>query len=130
MRIEGSIARTDVNEVLAQMRALKAAAQAHVEPDRALTSQSLTDIGASTQQNVGAPSALESFGAHLQSALQSVNSLQGDATRLQEGFAAGRHQDLVSTMVATQKATVAFQAATQVRNRLVTAYESIMNMPI
>jgi flagellar hook-basal body complex protein FliE len=33
-------------------------------------------------------------------------------------------------MVASQKSSVAFQAATQVRNRLVTAYESIMNMPI
>jgi flagellar hook-basal body complex protein FliE len=29
-----------------------------------------------------------------------------------------------------QKSNVAFQAMTQVRNRLVTAYQDIMNMPI
>ena len=36
----------------------------------------------------------------------------------------------VKVMVAVQKSNVAFQAATQVRNRLVTAYQDIMNMPI
>jgi flagellar hook-basal body complex protein FliE len=33
-------------------------------------------------------------------------------------------------MVALQKAGVAFQAMTEVRNRLVTAYQDIMNMPV
>jgi flagellar hook-basal body complex protein FliE len=33
-------------------------------------------------------------------------------------------------MVAMQKANVSFQAMTQVRNRLVSAYQDIMNMPI
>ena len=33
-------------------------------------------------------------------------------------------------MVAGQKANVAFQAVTQVRNKLVSAYQDIMNMPI
>jgi len=33
-------------------------------------------------------------------------------------------------MITAQKSNVAFQAITQVRNRLVTAYQDIMNMPI
>lgn len=33
-------------------------------------------------------------------------------------------------MIASQKSSVAFQAATQVRNKLVEAYKDVMNMPI
>ena len=38
--------------------------------------------------------------------------------------------DLTEVMIASQKSSVAFQAAVQVRNKMVSAYESIMNMPI
>jgi flagellar hook-basal body complex protein FliE len=33
-------------------------------------------------------------------------------------------------MVAVQKADVSFQAATQVRNKLISAYQEIMNMQV
>ena len=33
-------------------------------------------------------------------------------------------------MIAIQKASISFDAATQVRNRLVSAYQDIMNMPL
>jgi flagellar hook-basal body complex protein FliE len=33
-------------------------------------------------------------------------------------------------MISQQKANISFQAATQVRNKLVSAYQEIMNMPI
>ena len=45
-------------------------------------------------------------------------------------FSRGEHTDLVRVMVAAQKSNVAFQALTQVRNRVVSAYQDIMNMPI
>lgn len=132
MRIDGPsaqfAARSDVSELLAQMRALKQAAQMRPPADVAAPVGPVADQGAA---NVGAStSPLQTFGAHLASALQNVNALQADSSRLTEGLARGQHNDLVATMVASQKANVAFQAATQVRNRLVTAYESIMNMPI
>jgi flagellar hook-basal body complex protein FliE len=38
--------------------------------------------------------------------------------------------DLAEVMIQAQKASVSFTALTQVRNRLVTAYEDIMKMPI
>ena len=37
---------------------------------------------------------------------------------------------LVKAMIASQKANVAFQATVQVRNKVVSAYQDIMNMPI
>ena len=33
-------------------------------------------------------------------------------------------------MVAMQKANISFQAVVQVRNKLVSAYQDIMNMPV
>jgi flagellar hook-basal body complex protein FliE len=38
--------------------------------------------------------------------------------------------ELSTVMIESQKASVAFRAATEVRNRLVSAYQEIMNMPI
>ena len=37
---------------------------------------------------------------------------------------------LPEVMIALQKASLSFQAMTEVRNRLVSAYQEIMNMPI
>ena len=37
---------------------------------------------------------------------------------------------LADVMVATQKANVSFQAMLQVRNKLVEAYQDVMNMPM
>jgi flagellar hook-basal body complex protein FliE len=37
---------------------------------------------------------------------------------------------LEQTMIAMNQSSLSFQAAVQVRNRLVQAYESIMNMPV
>ncbi|MGZ5030965.1 MAG: flagellar hook-basal body complex protein FliE, partial [Methylobacter sp.] len=37
---------------------------------------------------------------------------------------------LAEVMVASQKASVSFQAMLQVRNKLVEAYKDVMNMPI
>ncbi|HMY40869.1 MAG TPA: flagellar hook-basal body complex protein FliE, partial [Marinagarivorans sp.] len=38
--------------------------------------------------------------------------------------------DISDVMIASQKASVAFSAMTQVRNKLVDAYKDIMNMPV
>jgi flagellar hook-basal body complex protein FliE len=38
--------------------------------------------------------------------------------------------NLPEVMIAWQKASLSFQAMTEVRNRLVNAYQEIMNMPI
>ena len=53
------------------------------------------------------------------------------ATALSERFERGEPGvDIADVMVSIQKANVSFQAATQVRNRLVSAYQDIMNMPL
>ena len=71
------------------------------------------------------------FGEVLKQAIDIVNTNQQEAARLARTFEQGEQGvDLAQVMVAIQKANLSFQAATQVRNRLVAAYQDIMNMPI
>ncbi len=103
----------DINQVLNQMRTL--AAQARLQPAQGLES---------TTERVD-------FSSILKQSVDHVNEVQQEANRLSEAFQVGDpNVDLSQVMVAVQKASVSFQAITQVRNKLVNAYQEIMNMPI
>ena len=71
------------------------------------------------------------FATALKASIDKVDKAQGDATKVAEQFQLGDPKvTLEETMVAMQKANVSFQAALQVRNRLVQAYHDIMNLQI
>jgi len=60
-----------------------------------------------------------------------VNAVQQQANALREGYEIGSSGvSLTQVMIAAEKSSVAFEAMTQVRNRLVEAYKEIMNMPV
>ena len=61
-------------------------------------------------------------------ALASVSKLQGAAGAASEAFERGDMTDIAQVMIARQKASVAFEATLQVRNKLLGAYRDIMNM--
>ena len=78
-----------------------------------------------------APADGPGFGAVLKQSLTAVNDLQQTSSTLKSGFETGTgNASLVEVMVASQKADLAFRAMTEVRNKLVTAYQEIMNMPV
>jgi len=71
------------------------------------------------------------FAQVLQSALKDVSSAQQEARAMARNFSAGDPDvNLQEVMVNLQKASLSFQQMVQVRNRLVTAYQDIMNMPV
>ncbi|MCP5181171.1 MAG: flagellar hook-basal body complex protein FliE [Pseudomonadales bacterium] len=114
--------RSDIDSVLAQIKAMRA--RASLETAEAARVADVARPEAAPQAPAGA------FGEKLKSALNHVSDLQRDAGARADDFAAGRSNDLVGTMLALQKSDIAFQATVQVRNRLVSAYQDIMNMPI
>jgi flagellar hook-basal body complex protein FliE len=76
---------------------------------------------------VGAPD----FGQLLKQGIDAVNQSQQTASAVADAYERGAPGvDLARTMLETQKASVEFRALTEVRNRLVTVYQDIMNMPI
>jgi flagellar hook-basal body complex protein FliE len=71
------------------------------------------------------------FLAALKGALNALDASQNRAGELSKRFQLNDPGvSLEETMVATQQANIAFQAAVQVRNRLIAAYHDIMNMQI
>ena len=71
------------------------------------------------------------FGQLLKQGIDAVNQSQQSASAMADAYERGAPGvDLARTMLETQKATVEFRALAEVRNRLVTVYQDIMNMPI
>lgn len=71
------------------------------------------------------------FSEALKASLDHVNKSQSKAVELGKSFAMGDDSvNLSDVMVASQKASISFQATVQVRNKLVSAYHEIMNMQI
>ncbi|MDX1732795.1 MAG: flagellar hook-basal body complex protein FliE [Halioglobus sp.] len=101
----------DINMVLAQMRAMSVAA------------------GAETQQAQEAGGA--DFGELMKQSLEEVSDAQAKAKELATAFEMGEPGvELPEVMVALQKANISFQAITQVRNKLLSAYQEVMNMQV
>jgi flagellar hook-basal body complex protein FliE len=99
--------------LLAQMRAMIEQAQG----------QSVRPAADSSQQG--------GFADMLKSAVQTVNNNQQEASQLATEFQTpGSDVQMSEVMIALQKANVSFQAMVEVRNKLVSAYQEIMNMQV
>jgi flagellar hook-basal body complex protein FliE len=100
-----------MTQMLAEMRKLAATADAHP-----------VEQASEPQQGFG-----ELLKASMDAVNQAQTSAQDMASALERGDA---NVSLPEVMIALQKASLSFQAMTEVRNRLVNAYQEIMNMPI
>ena len=70
------------------------------------------------------------FAATMRDAISQVNEGQTAASNAAAAYDAGETTDIAAVMLAKQKASVGFEATLQVRNKLLSAYENIMNMPV
>ena len=64
------------------------------------------------------------------SALDEVNALKKSSAASAAAYESGVDIPLSDVMVNMQKASLAFEATLQVRNKVLKAYEDIMNMPV
>lgn len=118
--------RMDINKVLMEMRSLKAQAQAF-KPAETADVNPLNKSGSLKPVENEAPG----FGQLLDQAVNKVNDLQKTSNSLSTAFQQGQSGvDITDVMIASQKASVSFQAMLQVRNKLVESYRDIMNMPV
>lgn len=71
------------------------------------------------------------FAEVLKTTIDQVNAAQKDAQKMAQDFSTGQSDvNLQDVMVNLQKANISFQQMVQVRNKLVTAYNDIMNMQV
>ena len=71
-----------------------------------------------------------SFKDVLGNAIQSVESARSGADQMVTKFLSGEGEDLHSTILASQRAELEFQMFLQVRNKVVSAYQEVMRMPM
>ena len=71
-----------------------------------------------------------SFGQMLKNQLNEVNHLQSSADTAVQNLATGQDKDIHNTMIAMEKAGVAFQLTMQVRNKMIEAYQEVMRMQV
>lgn len=90
-----------------------------------------------SQAGIGAPKVSPAeaqsspFAAMMKHGVDQVNQAQASANAMATAFERGvPGVELVDVMLESQKASVSFRALTEVRNRFVSVYQDIMNMPI
>lgn len=77
----------------------------------------------------GGATGSDAFSSILQQSVQNVSHLQGDAETSINQFISGEQEDPHTTMLAVQRASLAFDMFVQVRNKVVQAYQEVMKMP-
>lgn len=71
-----------------------------------------------------------SFSRVLNNAIDNVDALQHSAGAKQTAIEMGQSDDLAGAMIESQKASVAFSAMMQVRNKLNSALDEVMNISL
>ena len=100
-----------INQVLAQMRAMQALANPQATPEAV--------------QGQG------NFSTLMQDSIKEVNAAMQESRAMTTRFEMGDPSvSLAEVMVNSQKAGLQFQAVAEIRNRVLSAYKEVMNMPV
>jgi flagellar hook-basal body complex protein FliE len=94
---------------------------------QATASQGMGDMGASLDGQV---QSTNSFSDAIKSSLKSVNELQNKSAQTINAYERGEGVPLTDVVLNMQKSSIAFEATLQVRNKVLKAYEDILNMPV
>ena len=82
-------------------------------------------------QDIQAPKTeLPNFTDSVKNLLSKVNEVQVKSSSMQEAYQRGEDIPLTDVVLGMQKSSLAFEATLQVRNKVLKAYEEIMNMPV
>jgi flagellar hook-basal body complex protein FliE len=75
-------------------------------------------------------SSSSAFSSILKDTMSSLQSTQKDADSAVQKFLTGENDDIHTTVLATQRAEMAFELGLQVRNKVVSAYQEVMKMQL
>ncbi len=85
-----------------------------------------TEFNIDSLNNVGTQN--KSFSEMLSDSMMEVNKLQEEANVAMEKLASGQSKNIHETMLAMEKADIAFKTMNQVRLKVIEAYKEIMRM--
>ncbi len=115
----GGIDSTAIEAMVAQLKAAAARSQPVINP--------LAGGASSVEKSA----TRVDFSQALKASLDNVASAQNHADQLGQKFTLGDDSvNLSDLMISMQKASISFQATVQVRNKVVSAYQEMMNMQV
>ena len=83
-----------------------------------------------TQEALGEKNSSENFAKSLGNAIENISNNQMESAKLTKNFELGIENDLTKVMIQQQLASLGFQMTLNVRNKVLSAYKDIMNMPV
>lgn len=83
-----------------------------------------------TDINLDELKSARSFTDMLVESMSKVNSLQTDANSAIEKLATGKTKNIHETMLAVEKADIAFKTMNQIRSKVIDAYKEVMRMQV
>jgi flagellar hook-basal body complex protein FliE len=91
-------------------------------------SSEIRNIGGITRpkEDVASPG----FAEQLKTFVKSVNTEMANSEKISADFAAGRINNIHETMLASEKAAIAFRLVGSIRERVLEAYHEVMRMPM
>jgi flagellar hook-basal body complex protein FliE len=119
--IEKATSPASIQAMLQTLRAYQTEASANLD-----TPAGIGGI-ADNAQSVAKPCG---FGQLVSAAIGQVNDLQVQARGMQDAYDRGEPIALTEVVMGMQKSSLAFEATLQVRNKVLKAYEDILNMPV
>jgi len=78
----------------------------------------------------GGTGSSNAFSSILKDTISSLQSTQNEADSSVQKFLTGENDDIHTTVLATQRAEMAFELGLQVRNKVVSAYQEVMKMQL
>ncbi len=92
--------------------------------------QVLSEMRALQARTTGGPAPVD-FASLLKNSVDNIATMQNKASSMATAYESGdKSVDLTKVMLEVQKASLAFHAMTEVRNKLVDAYTQVMGMSI
>ncbi len=70
------------------------------------------------------------FGDLVRQTVEKVNSTQVESSKIAAAYERGEGVPLTDVVLSMQKSSLSFEATLQVRNKVLKAYEDILNMPV
>ena len=72
----------------------------------------------------------EDFSKKINDAINSVAESQNKASKITKDYELGKETDLTKVIMQQQISSIAFQMTLNVRNKVLSSYKDIMNMPV
>lgn len=99
-------------------------------PNSSLTNVARQNILEKANQAFSGGEKTEDFSKKISDALSSVAENQNKASEITKAYELGKETDLTKVIVQQQISSIAFQMTLNVRNKVLSSYKDIMNMPV